>query len=190
MKKGIIAGLVLLASGSAWADWQLDNEYSKVNFVSVKKNKIGEAHHFTHLKGSLKDNGQLAIEIPLASVETLIPIRNERMQELLFETKLFPQADISATVDRKHWALANGESKVVTIAADVGLHGVNKLVDVQVMISKLSKSKLQVVSLKPIIINPADFGLNKGVLKLQAIANLPSITQSVPVSFVLTFNDK
>lgn len=190
MKKGLIAGMVLLASGSAWADWQLDNDYSRLNFVSVKKNKIGEAHHFTQLKGSLSDKGQLSIEIPLISVETLIPIRNERMQKMLFESKMFPTADITAKVDPKHFNLKNGESKIITLGGDVGLHGVNKLVDVQVMITRVSSNKLQVVSMKPIILNPADFGLDKGVMKLQAVAKLPSITQSVPVSFVLTFNDK
>ncbi len=189
MKKGLIAGLILMVSNPVWADWQLDNDYSRVNFTSVKKNKIGEAHHFTQVKGSLTDSGKLAIEIPLASVETGIPIRNERMQKMLFETKMFPQADITAKVDTKLLKLYNGESKIVTIQADVGLHGVNQLVSVQVMVTRVSAKKLLVASLKPIIINPADYGLKNGVLKLMAAAKLPGITQSVPVSFVLTFNE-
>jgi hypothetical protein len=188
MKKGLIAGLVLMASGSAWADWQLDNDFSRVNFVSVKKDVIGEAHSFKQIKGTLSDEGKLSIEIALASVETLIPIRNERMQKLLFETNMFPQADLTAMVDPKHFMLANGESKIVTVDADVGLHGVNKLIKTEVMITRVSSKKLLVASLKPIILRPADFGLDKGVMKLQAVAMLPSITQSVPVSFVLTFN--
>lgn len=190
MKKALIAGLasvVLMASSSTWAAWQLDNDHSRVNFVSVKKNKIGEAHRFTQLKGSLSDSGKLSIEIPLASVETGIPIRNERMQKLLFESKMFPTANISAKIDPKHFKLKTGQSKIVTVDADVGLHGVNQLVNTEVMVSRLSKNKLLVTSLKPIVIRPADFGLEKGVEKLMAIAKLPGITQSVPVSFVLTF---
>jgi hypothetical protein len=38
----------------------------------------------------------------------------------------------------------------------------------------------------PVIINPADFNLTSGIEKLQALASLPSITHSVPVSFTLT----
>jgi polyisoprenoid-binding protein YceI len=187
MKKALVASLILAVSGSAWADWQLDNDYSRVNFVSVKKNMIGEAHRFTQLKGTLTDQGKLSVIIPLASVETLIPIRNERMQKMLFETGMFPQATISAKVDPQHFRLKNGESKVVTVDADVGLHGVNKIVNTEVMISRLADNKLLVSSLKPIIIRPADFALDKGVDKLMAVAKLPGITQSVPVSFVLTF---
>lgn len=188
MNKGLIAGLALLISTPALADWQLDNDFSRLNFVSVKKNTIGEAHKFNQLRGSLSDKGQLAIEIPLTSVETLIPIRNERMQKMLFETKVFPTAQLTATVATEHFNLKEDESKIVTIGADLGLHGVNKLIQVEVMITRVSKNKLQVASLKPIILYPADFGLDQGVMKLQAIAQLPGITHSVPVSFVLTFN--
>jgi polyisoprenoid-binding protein YceI len=187
MKKGLIASLVLLTSGSAWADWQLDNDFSRVNFVSVKKNIIGEAHRFTRLKGVMTDDGKLSVEIPLASVETLIPIRNERIQKMLFETKLFPTADISAKIPTKYLQLKQGESIIATIQTDVGLHGVNKLFQAEVLITRTAANKLLVTSLKPLIVNPSDFGLDKGILKLQAVAKLPSITQSVPVSFVLSF---
>jgi hypothetical protein len=189
MKKGLLAGLVLIASNSAWADWQVDNDFSKVSFASVKKQSIGEAHHFKQISGKLTEQGKLSVAIELASVDTMIPIRNERMQKLLFETKFFPQADIVASVDPAHFNLPVGTSKIVKIQADVGLHGVNKLVDVEVMITKVTAKKLLVNSLKPIIIRPVDFGLDKGVMKLQAVAKLPSITQAVPVNFVLTLNN-
>ncbi|MCJ8274650.1 MAG: YceI family protein, partial [Psychrosphaera sp.] len=100
------------------------------------------------------------------------------------------QAEITAKVDAKLLQLHNGEAKIVTVQADVGLHGVNQLVNVEVMVTRVSAKKLLVASLKPIIINPADYGLKKGILKLMAAAKLPGITQSVPVSFVLMFNDK
>lgn len=187
MKNALVAGLLLAASGSAWADWQLDNDYSRVNFVSVKKNMIGEAHRFKQLKGTLTKQGKLTVDIPLISVETLIPIRNERMQKMLFETELFPHARITATVDPKHFTLKTGESKIVAVDADVALHGVNKIVKTEVMISRLGSDKLLVSSLTPIIVRPADYGLGKGVDKLMAVAKLPGITHSVPVSFVLTF---
>ena len=182
-----LAALALLGASNVWADWQLDNDYSRVNFVSVKKNTIGEAHRFKQVKGTLSDKGQLAINIPLASVDTLIPIRDERMQKMLFETKLFPSADLTANVSPKLFNLKVGESKIATIDGDMGLHGVNKLVNVEVMITRVTKDKLQVASLKPIILRAAEFGLEDGIEKLKAVAKLPGITGAVPVSFVLTF---
>lgn len=188
MNKGLIASLALLLSTPVMADWDLNNDHSRLNFVSVKKNTIGEVHKFKQLRGTLTDKGQLKVEIPLASVETLIPIRNERMQKMLFETKVFPTAELTANVAVKDFDLKEDESKIVTMDADLALHGVNKLINVEVLVTKVSKDKLQVVSLKPIIIYPADFGLSQGVMKLQKVAGLPGITHSVPVSFVLTFN--
>lgn len=191
MNKGSLAGLVLLlSSGAAMADWQVDNAFSKVNFVSVKKDTIGETHYFKQVSGTLSDKGQLNIAIDLASVETIIPIRNERMRKFLFNTKTFPNADISADINMKQLKMAVGESKMIKTSADLGLHGVNKLISVEVMVTKVAKDKLLVTSMKPIIVNPADFGMAKGVDKLRELAMLPSITQSVPVSFVLTLVDK
>lgn len=43
-----------------------------------------------------------------------------------------------------------------------------------------------VSSFQPIIINANEFGLVAGVDKLRDIAGLSSISQAVPVSFVLT----
>lgn len=187
MKKGLLLGLALLFSGNALADWQLNNAQSRLNFVSVKKDTIGEAHYFKELRGTLSDKGQLKIEIPLASVETMIPIRNERMQKMLFETQYFPTAQLSATIKPQLLKLNADESKILQVEADLGLHGVNKLLNIEVMVTKVSDNKLMVASLKPVILRPADFGLDKGVSKLQKVAGLPSITRSVPVNFVLTF---
>lgn len=187
IKKALVTALMLTLPVFAWADWQLDNDFSRVNFVSVKKNMIGETHHFKQVDGALTDQGQLTVNIGLASVETMIPIRNQRMQKFLFETELFPHAKISAKVDPIHFALKPGQSKIVLVKANVALHGSEKMIESQVMISRLSEDKLLVSSLNPIIIRPADFGLDKGVDKLMALAKLPGITQSVPVSFVLTF---
>ena len=189
MKKAFVSGLMLLASSTAWAGWSVDNDLSRVSFVSVKNNTVGESHYFKKVKGTLSKGGQLQVEIPLASVETNIPIRNQRLQNMLFETGQFATAMLTAQIDNKALKLAVGSSKIIKVEADLGLHGVNALINVEVMITKVAKDKLQAISVKPIIINPATFGLDKGVAKLQAVAGLAGITQSVPVSFVLTLSN-
>ena len=84
--------LLLLFSSFTFSDWTLINEKSKLNFISTKASNIEEIHTFTMLSGKVTENGKALIEIDLGSVETLIPIRNERMKNLLFQTKIYPKA--------------------------------------------------------------------------------------------------
>jgi len=77
--KYVLPLALALAAPAALADWQLDNGDSTLDFISVKKSTVGEVHHFKQLSGSITDAGQASVDIELASVETNIPIRNERL---------------------------------------------------------------------------------------------------------------
>jgi hypothetical protein len=44
------------------------------------------------------------------------------------------------------------------------------------------------VTLAPLVLNAADFGLAEGLESLRALAGLPAISLAVPVSAVLIFN--
>jgi len=46
---------------------------------------------------------------------------------------------------------------------------------------------VMVASTKPLIVDAAKFGMTEGVEKLREIAGLQSISNAVPVSFVMTF---
>ena len=89
----------ILFTGVAQAHWSLDNDASSLSFVTVKAEHVAEAHTFDSLSGTIGDDGGVEISIELASVNTMIPIRNERMQEMLFETNLFPDATISGSIN-------------------------------------------------------------------------------------------
>lgn len=188
MKKTLSSLLLLsLLSTPALADWKVNNAFSQVSFVSVKKNVIGEAHSFKQVSGVLNESGKFTLTIPLETVESNIPIRNERMRTHLFETSKFPELALSAKVDmNKINSLTAGESVIMELNADLGLHGVDQLISVNVMVTRTANDKLVVNSLKPVIISPKSFGMEDGVTKLQTLAKLTSITMSVPVSFVLT----
>lgn len=45
---------------------------------------MGEVNHFETVRGTVKQDGTVAISIDLASVETTIDIRNERMMKFVF----------------------------------------------------------------------------------------------------------
>ena len=83
----------------AFSDWELVNDDSHLNFVSFKAVDFAEIHSFKEMSGSIDSNGKANLVINLDSLETLIPIRNERMRNLLFETQIFPTANFYLQVD-------------------------------------------------------------------------------------------
>ena len=189
MLKHSLAGLALsLFSATSFANWNLDSELSRVSFVSVKKNTVGESHYFKKLNASINDSGKFKLEINLASVETLIPIRNERMQKFLFNTDVFPKLTLTSDLSKQLKSLKKGQSRILKTQADLALNGVNKLISLEVLATQHTNGDIVVASFMPLLINPAAYNFTSGIDKLQELAKLPSITHSVPVSFVLTLN--
>ena len=172
-------------------EWQLDPTNSQVSFISTKKINVAETHYFRQLDGSVDSQGQLTLAIDLASVDTNITVRDERMREYLFEVDIFTTATVSASIDMSDVAaIAEGASARITVDAELDLHGEKKPLKMDVVVTRLVGAKLSVVSVQPVILNISDFALISGVEKLRELANLPSISQAVPVSFYLMFKLK
>ncbi|GIU45702.1 hypothetical protein TUM4438_19780 [Shewanella sairae] len=186
--KRIIIGLLLLPLSfvASAGTWNVENDSSNVNFISIKKGDIAEVHHFKSIAGTLNEQGQFSFSISLASVATNIDIRNERMQSLLFEVDKYPKLTLSAKVDPKLVAdLTVGSVTVTSVDAEVDLHGQKQKMTFTVSIAKLSESHILVASVMPVIVNAQSFGLTSGVEKLREIAGLSAISKAVPVSFML-----
>lgn len=190
MLKTIVSLSLLLAAVSAQAaEWQLDNAQSQLNFISIKKGDVAEVHHFDRLTGSLSDSGMFTVDIALDSVNTNIEIRDQRMREFLFDVADFPSATLTAQVQPELVTeLSTGMSHSATIDAELSLHGQKQTLAIDVVVTKLSDSKLMLVSAKPLVVNVSEFDLTEGVEKLRELAGLPSISHAVPVSFYLTLN--
>jgi len=186
--RGIAAVAAVMLACGAQAGWDLNGAESSVNFISVKKSAVAEVHRFSNVQGEIDEAGNVNISIALDSVDTLIPIRDERMRKMLFETGLFPSAEVTGKVDVESVKdLAPGESQVRDVAFTLSLHGHQQAIETQVLVVALSGGRLQVSTLKPLAINAGDFDLVKGVNKLREVANLPSISTAVPVSVRLVF---
>jgi polyisoprenoid-binding protein YceI len=184
-----IAGVLLLTfSLGASAQWELDNARSTVNFISVKNSRIGETHSFTSLVGYIGADGKVQLGVDLDSVETMIPIRNERLRELLFDTARFPAANITSQVQPEMLA-AVAEGGVVTtdISVNLSLHDHTVALDIPVVVIADSSGVLRVLSSQPVILDVKQFGLVDGVTALREIAGLKSISTAVPVSIYLVF---
>jgi polyisoprenoid-binding protein YceI len=177
--------ITLVATGSAQAGWDVTAS-SRVGFVSIKNNSIGENNVFEQVTGSISDAGHVALSIDLTSVETGVGIRNERLQRMLFEVGKFPTAMVQATLSASQLdALKAGDNVSETVKVTVSLHGmsVDKLAPLSVGVSE---DGLRVTSTQPIVVTAKDFGLESGVAALQAIAGLNAISQSIPITVDLS----
>ena len=180
--------VLFLFSTPAFPDWSLVNEESRINFISIKASDIAEIHTFKELSGRVKNNGQAQVIVNLSSLETLIPIRNERMGNLFFETKVYPIATFKLEVDLQTILLTEvGKSSDVTYRGMLELKGKQFSMPVKLNVTRLSHQSFSVRSSEPLLLNTDRLGLSGGIESLRVIAGLPVISKSVPVTFSLIF---
>ncbi len=185
----LISSGLLIVSATASAQWTLSNEASTLSFVTVKADHVAEVHTFDELSGAIGEDGSVSIEIALASVNTLVPIRNERMQSMLFETDLFPRATITSQINSDGLAnMALGSSEEIGLDFTLELHNQSQRYNATVLVSR-QEAGLIATTLKPIVVNAESFDLVAGVEALREVAGLPSISRAVPVSFTVVFED-
>ncbi|WP_434929880.1 YceI family protein [Shewanella sp. HL-SH5] len=181
--------LGLLSNQALASDWKVNNSQSTVSFISIKKADVGEVHRFKQIEGFLSDSGGFSLTIDLSSVDTGISVRDDRMQGLLFEVAQFPKLQLTANINPKLISdLKVGETLTTQVDAKVALHGEQQVLPFNVVVAKLSATKMLVTSLMPVVVHAGDFNLVSGVEKLRDIAGLTSISLAVPVSFVLTLS--
>jgi YceI-like domain. len=167
--------------------WQLDSDNSVLNFVSVKNNHVAETHRFTDLQGTWNDN-RVSIEIPVVSLDTQIPIRNERMLEHVFQSSEYSVVTATATLeDDVLMAMAVGESVPLAVELDVYIAGESETVSAYLQLTRLATDRFLATTTQPVIIDTKAFSLVAGVDKLREIAGLSRIDYSVPVTFSVQF---
>lgn len=172
----------------AEGNWTLDNATSSLSFVTIKAANVGEAHVFKSLGGSVAPDGKAQLTIDLASVDTGVEIRDERLREVLFEVGAYPSAKVATQLDPASFAkLAPGDSVEQEIAGSLDLHGVTSEVSAKVRVVRVGADEVFVTTTRPIMLDADSLGLTGGVEKLRELAGLPVISHAVPVSFAITF---
>ena len=192
MSKSMFPKLLILLSTTvfiapAHADWMLGDS-SRIGFVSIKNNSIGENNVFKRVSGSISERGRVSVSVDLSSVETGIGIRNERLQKMLFQVANFPTATIEAVLsDSQVAALQAGGDQTESLSVNISLHGktVSKTAHVSV---SASGGDVRVTTTQPIVITAQEFGLEAGVAALQQIAGLNAISRSIPVTVDLSLS--
>ncbi|MDZ4138474.1 MAG: YceI family protein, partial [Erythrobacter sp.] len=117
-----------------------------------------------------------------------IDIRNERMREIFFDVAGNPKATVTAKLDPAAFAaLAVGQSITRPLTASVAIKGVEQEIETEVLVTRVSADRVTVVPTAPVIISTDMFELTDELGELRALAQLPSITPAVPVTFTLAF---
>jgi outer membrane protein OmpA-like peptidoglycan-associated protein len=169
-------------------DWVLDPRQSHLYLQTEKGEGIVEKHEFTSLAGSVGRNGDASLKIDLGSLETGIDLRNVRMRFLLFETFKFPDAEITAKLDKSKLATIATASRIsYTLAARVNLHGITKDFDIPVTIARVNDTAVSVSTIKPVEVNADVFDFVKGLAKLSDAQNGIRIVPAASITFDLTF---
>lgn len=189
MKKLGFLLLALYSSVSMAGTLTLDSDASTLNFVSTKNSQVAEVLRFDALQGSVDSrSGKATITIDLASVNTGIDIRDQRMREFLFDTATYPSATYTATVDMSALqALKAGEHAVVTLEGELNLAGQSQALTIDADVNRLADGAYRVATRAPVVLQVNAFGLTPGVAKLQELAGLNSISVAVPVTFSVVF---
>ena len=182
--------LALTSTLASAANWQLDNSQSSLHFVSVKNDVVAEIHQFTQLTGNWNGK-QVNIEIPVTSLETQIPIRNERIWQYVLQAEKFAAISVSATLTEAETAkLTTGQSSVLTLPLNVTIGTETSELSAAIRLTKLSDTTIAASNETPLMLNTNSYKLTAGVAKLQELAGLKRIDPLLPVSFSVQFTQQ
>ena len=184
-------GAVLLTLGvslPAQANWYLDGESSRLSFITTQNANVAAVHRFLVLHGKVDRKGQAQVRIEMDSVNSAVPLRDERMRDVLFDFKHYPEAQITAQIDLQPLNdLAPGAQFELRLPVTVSLRGKQHTYDAELLATRLDDRRFQVVTLEPLVLHAKDFDLLAGVETLRKVAGLDAISLSVPVGAVLIF---
>jgi polyisoprenoid-binding protein YceI len=184
-----VAAALTFTLSSAHAAWRVDNSQSTFNFVTAKAAAPGvaaieEVQTFKQIGGTIGDDGKLEFDVELGSVETNIPLRNERLKEMLFKVSDNPKAVFTGTVDaRRLKAMRVGAQESVDLTGQLTISGRSNPITTSLYVVKLASGALRVSTSLPIIVNLKDYGLQDEIEALRDVMHLNVLVSSAPVTF-------
>lgn len=185
----LIGGLWPTAQAAAAEAWVLDPAASVLTYQSVKKNTIVETNTIRNIHGRIEPDGTAKVEFDLDSVDTGVDLRNVRMRFLFFETFKFPTATVTLKVDPAEFAdLAKRRRLTVPLTFTLNIHGVDKELKSDAIVTMLTDTSVSIASKAPVIVKVEDFGLLPNIAKLEQAANVTNIVPTASVSYDFVFN--
>lgn len=185
----MISMLALGMAFSTQAAWTLDGSASSLRFATVKNDTVAETHKFTKISGNWQDDGQAKISIEVASLDTLVPIRNERMLTHLFDSEKYPVITAVAQIKPELIKdMAVGSNQQLKTDLTVTIREQSQTFTTELAVSKLTDGRIVVSTVAPVLVNAVNYKMDTGVAKLKEIAKLQRIEMIVPVTFQVTLN--
>ena len=183
----LTTSLATFAQAGGHANWTSVADQSSVAFGSIKKDTVGEVHHFEDVTGTVSEAGELAVSISLGSVETYIDIRNERMIEHVFKAA-DAKAILTGDLDMEELnALEVGETTLTDFEGVLSLGGLEADIEAELLVARLAEDRVLVTTASMIMLSTADLGIDAGIDKLMQLAKLPGITRVTPVTVRMVF---
>ncbi|WP_305842693.1 YceI family protein [Photobacterium leiognathi] len=167
--------------------FSVDESLSTVGFSSIKLQYVVEPAVIKKVTGNLDANGVFVFRLPLSELNTGIPIRNERLNALFFDSKSFPQILVKGKVDMD---ILNADEAFLqrNIPFSVEIFGNKHNEEALVNIVKINNN-IAISSAKPVIISAANYGIPATHLhKLAETVGRIAISNTVPVSFSIVLN--
>ena len=183
----IIYLLILFCLPVNAADWQLNRERSSISYLSSKQATVEtplmfESNLFREFSGTI-DGTQVELVVELDSLDTKVPIRDERVAEHVFLSKQYPQAIVSATVDDIEQL--NYERK--QISATLTMRGQSRDLQAEVIIERSDPKTLRIQTTTPVLVDANAYGMLDGFATLKQLVGLMQIPTTIPVSLHLVF---
>lgn len=187
--RNLLLSLSLCVLGAtAQADWLLDEQHSTLNFLTTKNSNITEISSFGRLSGVLSEKGTANLLIDLNSINTRIPLRDERIRNLLLNTDKYPNATVQVTLAADTLQnLLVGKSLTTEISGTLDLHGKQLPLIAKVHVFKDENGAIHATTTEPVLLDMVTLGLTDGIETLRELAKLNNISYMVPVTFKLVY---
>ena len=94
-----VLGLLFLNISFAGNSYELDTDLSALSFVTIKKNYTVEPASIKSITGTISNEGEFSISIPVNAIDTGVSIRNKRLADIFFEEKKYPTFNATGSID-------------------------------------------------------------------------------------------
>ncbi len=189
-----VSGFCFLAfSQGLAADWVLENKQSSLNWLSNKlvqksHKAVYEHNRFRNFSATVDAAGIIQLDVNLNSVDTKVPVRDERIRKYVFVTDKYPLAHLRGKMSLAALtALKIGETRIESPKFTLEMHGVSHEITPKISITKLANQGFAIQSIEPVLVDAAIFGMSKGFEKLRELVHLFNIPTVIPVSFRMVF---
>ncbi len=178
-----ITNNLLYAKDTIEKNYTIDSALSNINITTIKKSYIVENANISNVTGSFKDK-VFSVSFGFQNIDTGVSIRNERLNEVYFMSKLYPSVEIKGMFSEP---LIAPSISTMTIQTNISFYNQSKTIDIPVIISH-NLEYTTVSTVNPVIIKAEDFNIPSiNLEKLSELVGNIAISDQVPVTFNLVF---